>query len=185
MIYFVIALKSEAQAFVDKYKLSKENAHGFLLFKSANMRLIVSGMGVQNARFATQTLINLYDISDEDIFVNVGICGAEKSYAIGECLTINAIEYENHLHRLTHTQGKTISCVDTPILDGYYELVDMESFGFFDAVMHSPAIKNIYIFKVVSNHFEPQKVSRDGAKNLIFKAIGFIEEQLTHGDECS
>ncbi|MBA3026559.1 MAG: hypothetical protein FP820_09130 [Sulfurimonas sp.] len=171
MIYIVVALKGEAQAFVDKYKLSKKSVHGFTLFSNREFCLIISGMGVQNARAATQTLINLYDITDEDIYLNVGICAARPEYAIGELLEINAIEYENHLYRLTQTQGKTLTCVDEQLYDEQYEIADMESFGFYDAVTHSPAIKNYFIFKVVSDHFQPQIVSKDGAKMLLFKRL--------------
>ena len=50
----------------------------------------------------------------------------------------------------------------------------MESFGFYDAVIHSPAIKKFHILKVVSDHFEPQKVTKVGTKLLIFNAIDDI-----------
>ena len=69
MIYLVIALKPEAQAFVDKYKLTKSKLGAFTLFSNENMKLIVSGMGIENARIATQTLINNFDISDDDIYI--------------------------------------------------------------------------------------------------------------------
>jgi nucleoside phosphorylase len=178
MIYIVVALKGEAQAFVDKYRLCKKNVHGFTLFQNENMCLIISGMGVQNARVATQALINFYDITDEDIYVNVGICGADKEYSIGELIEINAIEYENHLHRLPRRHGRTITCVDEQISDETYAIADMESFGFYDAVIHSPAIKNFFIFKVVSDHFEPHIVTKDGAKALIFGVIDAIFAQV-------
>jgi len=57
-------------------------------------------------------------------------------------------------------------------------LVDMESFGFYDAVIHSPAIKNFHIFKVISDYFEPQKVTKDTTKSLIFHKIDAINESI-------
>ena len=57
MLYIVVALKPEAQAFVDRYKLSKSKLGNFTLFSNDNMILIVSGLGVQNSTQATQTLI--------------------------------------------------------------------------------------------------------------------------------
>lgn len=178
MIYIVMALKGEAQAFVDRHKLRKKRVHGFTLFSSPDMILIISGMGVQNARIATQTLINLYDITDEDIYINVGICAASRAYKIGQLMEINAIEYEGKLFKLSNKKGKTVTCVDEPLAHDAHELSDMESFGFYDAVIHSPAIKNIFIFKVVSDHFEPQSVTKDGAKALIFGVIDAIDAQV-------
>jgi purine-nucleoside phosphorylase len=178
MIYIVVALKGEAQAFVDKYKLCKKNVHGFTLFQNTNMCLIISGMGVQNARVATQTLINLYDINDEDIYLNVGICGADKAYKIGELLAINAVSYQEQFYKLKHEDGFTLICVDEELSHAAHELADMESFGFYDAVIHSPAIKNFYIFKVVSDHFEPQTVSKNGAKMLLFKRLDEINAAI-------
>ena len=94
MLYIITALKSEAQAFVDKYKLSKSKLAGFILFSNENIFLIVSGMGILNARLATQTLINQYDITDEDIYLNIGICGASKKYELGSVLEVGSIIYE-------------------------------------------------------------------------------------------
>ena len=50
----------------------------------------------------------------------------------------------------------------------------MESFGFYDAVIHSPAIKNYHILKVVSDHFEPQTITKELTKSLIFNVIDGI-----------
>jgi purine-nucleoside phosphorylase len=179
MIYIVVALKGEAQAFVDKHKLSKKSVHGFTLFGNKHMTLIISGMGVQNARVATQTLINLYDITDEDIYLNVGICAANEKYAIGELLAINAIGYQENFYKCSHEQGKNITCVDEPLMHDAHEIADMESFGFYDAVIHSPAIKKFFIFKIVSDHFEPQKVTKDGAKMLLFKRLDEINTAIS------
>ena len=182
MIYIVVALKGEAQAFVDKYKLSKKNVLGYSLFQNEYMYLIISGMGVQNARLATQTLINLYDICDEDIYLNVGICGANEVYEIGQLLAINAIIYQEQFYKLTQAErqinGQTLTCVDEPLSHVAHAIADMESFGFYDAVTHSPAIKNSFIFKVVSDHFEPLHVSKDKAKMLLFKRLDEISAAI-------
>ncbi|MDQ7067537.1 MAG: hypothetical protein Q9M40_05965 [Sulfurimonas sp.] len=91
MIYLVIALRSEAQALVDKYRLTKTKLGKYLLYHDKTRTIIISGMGVSHAREATQTLINNFDISDEDIFVNIGICGAKKDYKIGSLLEIGEV----------------------------------------------------------------------------------------------
>ena len=177
MIYIVTALKSEAQAFVDFYKLKKSKLGDFTLFSNDAIFLLVSGIGVLNARLATQTLINHYDITDEDTYVNIGICGASKAFEIGQLLEIGAITYKEQKHTFKE-DILSITCVDEAISDDVYTIVDMESFGFYDAVKHNPAIKNFFIFKVVSDHFEPETVTKDKTKALIFNKINTIKELI-------
>ena len=177
MIYIVIALKSEAQAFVEHYKLSKSKLHSFTLFTNTQIKLIISGIGVTNARVATQTLINEYDITDDDIYCNIGICGASPEYPINSLLEFGEITYDG-IPYLLKPEKLSIHCVDIAVQDFTYEIVDMESFGFYDAVFHNPAIKRVYILKVVSDHFEPKKVTKDGTKKLISKNIDAINHIL-------
>lgn len=174
MLYIVVALKPEAQAFVDRYKLNKSKLDNFTLFFNKNMILIISGLGVDNSTQATQTLINHYDITDNDIYLNIGVCGANNNYEIGELLEIGKIEYGLKIINLQSQSKKTITCLDKEAIDNSNAIVDMESFGFYDAVIHSPAIKNYHILKVVSDHFEPRKVTKELTKSLVFNAINDI-----------
>ncbi|WP_455757143.1 hypothetical protein [Sulfurimonas sp.] len=171
MLYIVTATKSEAQAFVDRYKLSKTKLGAYSMFYSDSMMLIVGGVGVVNCTRATQTFINHYDITDEDIYLNIGICGAIEKYEIGQLIEIGSIKYNNQVVSLNNESNYTITCLDEEAKDNKYEIVDMESFGFYDAVIHSPAIKHFHILKVVSDHFKPEKITKEGTKSLIFNVI--------------
>ena len=177
MLYIITALKSEAQAFVERYKLTKSKLKDFVLFSNEDMFLLVSGMGVLNARIATQALINQYDITDDDVYLNVGICGASKVHEIASLLEIGSIVYEEICYNFK-SDLKEITCVDEAISENRYEIVDMESYGFYDAVIHNPAIKNFHILKVVSDHFEPKRVTKDGTKQLIFNVLSSIEKTI-------
>ena len=174
MIYILTALKPEAQAFVDFYKLQKSKLATYTLFFNADIKLIISGLGVINAREATQTLINHYDITDDDVYINVGICGANQTYKIGELLEIGSIIYEEQVYSFDQSKKKIV-CVNEEVSNTNYEIVDMESFGFYDAIIHSPAIKNFHILKVVSDHFEPQTVTKEKTKALLFNVINDIQ----------
>jgi len=178
MIYIVCALKPEAQAFVDKYKLLKHPLAKHKIFTNSSIILIVSGLGIDSARAATQTLINNFDITDDDIYLNIGICGAAKEYKIGELLNISTVVYKNISYSLPKESINTIHCLEREASTAEYKIVDMESYGFYDAVVHSPAIKNIYILKVVSDHFEPHLVTKEKTKILIFNAIDDINSIL-------
>ena len=148
MLYVLCALKSEAQAFVDKYRLPKNK-------QNSQITLIVSGMGSDNMFSATKNVVEKMDASDT--IINVGICGGDKKFAIGE---------------LIDAREKNLTCVDSEISQhGRYELVDMESEGFLRATKD---VENSYIFKVVSDHFEPQKVTKEKTKSLIFNVIDDI-----------
>ena len=178
MLYIVTALKPEAQAFVDYHKnLKKEKLDNFTIFKNNKLILIISHLGVANARAATQTLINHFDISDEDIYCNVGICGAKNEYPIGTLLNVGTLTYNDNNYKLSDAPEQ-ITCCDEAVKENKYNIVDMESYGFYDAVVHNPAIKNAYIFKVVSDHFEPHKVDKEQTKSLIFNTIDAINEQM-------
>ncbi|MBL0708511.1 MAG: hypothetical protein JJW00_05650 [Sulfurimonas sp.] len=153
MLYIICALKSEAQAFVDKYKLPKSKQNTMLT-------VVVSGIGKANMFSATQKIVQ--KMSKDDIIVNIGICGANHTYKIGEI--IDGFKED-------------LTCVDEAVSqDSIYTLVDMESCGFIDA---SKEVKNRYIFKVVSDHFEPQNITKEKTKQLIFNAIDNINKMFT------
>ena len=177
MIYIVTALKPEAQAFVDKYKLKKSKRDNYTLFQNENIRLIISGIGVNNARYATQTLINNFDITDDDIYLNVGICAAPPKHTLGELLEIGSITYRNITY-IFDTDKHTITCKDEEAASEEKTPVDMESFGFYDAVIHNPAIKKFHILKVVSDHFEPHTITKEKTKSLLFNVINDINRHL-------
>ena len=175
MTYIVVALKSEAQAFVDKYKLQKSKLGLYTYFFNDTIKLIVSNIGVENARNATQALINQYDITDEDIYFNIGICGASTQFDIGSLIEIGMLSYKDITYKLSDRKN-TLTCVDEEMSEDTHNIVDMESFGFYDAVIHNPAIKQFHILKVVSDHFEPQTVTKDATKKLIFNKIDAINK---------
>jgi len=142
MIYIIVALKAEAQAFIDK-----------------NMQVIVSGMGIKNMFETTNKIVK--QMHKDDIVLNVGICGASKKYEIGQL--IDGFKEE-------------LTCVKDAIYDKTkYNLVDMESEGFIQATLH---VEKKYMYKVVSDYFEPETITKDGAKKLIFDNIDEIMEKI-------
>ena len=177
MLYIVTALKPEAQAFVDYHKLKKSKLNNFTTFSNDTITLIISGIGVEKARLATQTLINNFDITDEDIYLNVGICAASRNYNIGDLIECGGVVYEE-LEYVFNSKKPLIHCANNEANSDIYPLVDMESYGFYDAVVHNPAIKKFHILKVVSDHFEPQKVTKEETKSLLFNVIDAINETI-------
>ncbi|MDD5372758.1 MAG: hypothetical protein PHO62_04970 [Sulfurimonas sp.] len=175
MLYIVIALKSEAQAFVDKYKPTKAKCGDFTLFEGNRLKLIVSGIGIDNARNATVAMIEHFKPQKRDIFINIGICGANKKHKIGKLLKIGSIIYEDKKYIIDEDILNTLTCKESEVSQDLYEIADMESFGFFTATKE---FKNRYIYKVVSDHFEPSKVTKEGSKKLIFSVIDEIMREV-------
>ncbi len=167
MIYILTALKSEAQAFVDKYKLKKKKINGYSIFSNETITIIISGIGIQKSIESSLFLINNYQINANDTLINVGICGACSKYKIGELLQIQAINYNGQNYKLHNCIKNTLTCIDYEAATDLYEIVDMESYGFYK-ILHP---HNLYIFKVISDHFEPEKITKEGTKTLIFNTI--------------
>jgi len=150
MIYIIVALKAEAQAFVDKFKLIE--------YKNEEIRVFISGIGKENMFNTTLNVVK--NLQKYDRIVNVGICGANENYKIGQ---------------LIDSRKELITSVDYEVSEAKFSIVDMESAGFLQATKN---INNSYIFKVVSDHFEPHKVTKDKAKKLIFDKIDEIMREI-------
>lgn len=175
MIYIVTALKPEAQAFVDKYKLKKMKHEDITLFCGNNLAVILSGLGVPNSRSATAKIIRDFNPSSDDVFLNIGICGASTKHEIGKLLEIGSIIYEEQLFTLNHLVKNIITCKESEVSENLYEIVDMESYGFYEATTE---IKRRYIYKVVSDHFEPHAVTKEQTKRLVFNVIEEVMERI-------
>lgn len=176
MIYIVTALKSEAQAFVDKYKLKKTKLANYILFKHEYFTLIISGVGIENSSLATATLLNHFSINSYDTFLNIGICGASKKYLIGDLLEISSINFNNNNFKINQENKNIITCVHEEVFENKYDIVDMESYGFYKALINE--ISDIRILKVVSDNFEPEKVTKEQTKLLIFNHVEEILKKV-------
>ena len=135
----------------------------------------MSGLGVVQAEEATLFLFENFKITDNDNILNIGICGASKEYPVGSLLEIDALWYKNSHYHLHQPTTHTITCLDEEATDATHKIVDMESYGFYQGVK---GMKNAYIFKIVSDHFEPQSVTKERTKNLLFTQIDEIMKRV-------
>ena len=174
MIYIVTALKAEAQAIIEKFKLKKSDSKEVSFFYNKHIVLIVCGLGINNCKIKTTLFIDYFDINDKDYLFNIGICGANNTYNIGSLCELSIIKFKNKNFILNTYTYNTIECLETPAKENKYNMVDMESFGFYEA---SKNIKNVRMFKIVSDHFEPFKVTKDKTKKLISAKIGEMIEK--------
>lgn len=180
MLYIITALKPEAQAFVDRFRLAKKKCDNFTVYIGKDITVIISGIGVNNIKMAIKKLLENYPVNEDDIFLNVGICGAKKEYKIGELLEISSIIYQSEKYVLNKNSTLTITCTDEEMSVEMYDIVDMESFGFYEATKD---MKNRYMYKVVSDHFEPESVTKEKCKSLIFENIKHIMQKVENAKE--
>lgn len=175
MLYIITALKPEAQAFIDKYRPVKGRCKNFLVYEGEFFRLLISGKGVVNMKKSVYALLEEYAPTKEDILINVGICAADKRHEIGGILKIGKVVYGAKECILDADTRNIISCKDEEAVFADTEIADMESFGFCETTC---GFKNRYMYKVVSDHFEPDKVTKEGTKMLIFNKIDDILKEI-------
>lgn len=159
-----MALKAEIQGFIEKYKLKKSRLDKYIVYLNNDMLILQSGVGIINMQEATITLLKYKNISSNDSLLNIGICGADDSFNIGDVVKIGAIIYKGEKYILDSSSNYNINCEDSEVCNYGFNLVDMESFGFFTA---SKDIKNRSMYKVVSDHFSPKSIKKDDVKKLI------------------
>ncbi|NPA65508.1 MAG: hypothetical protein GXO11_01365 [Epsilonproteobacteria bacterium] len=156
MTYVLTATKTEAQALVEYFRLKKKGT----IFYNENMEVHISGVGVENAYSYAKKLQP--QVSLEDIVINIGIAAAPHRYSIGELVKIKEVFFEGN-QLIISNQGEILLTCNVPQNVYQEKIVDMEAYGF--AKVFSKY--NLKIYKVVSDHFEPEKVKKDTIKKLI------------------
>lgn len=181
MIYIITALDAEARALVDYYHLKRDTSLPYTLYTNGQMVLLVSGMGKTNALMAVSALLGWRIPEYTDILINIGICGAPEVYRIGEALLIHQIRdgdrryYPDILY--THPLREcSLSCVDEAQSAVHDSPVDMESSAIFQASSRFFKLHQMAFIKIVSDHFAPETVTKEGV-------IKFVRSNITHLDE--
>jgi hypothetical protein len=162
------ALLSEAQAIVERYNLQliQKNPR---IYKNHKIVLVVAGIGKEN------TFNNLLTIFNKDIdkAINVGIVGcSDDSIQIGELFCTN--------RELDGIKSMQLVTVDTPQVQKQSDklLFDMEAKYFEQIAKENLDEKDIYIFKVVSDHLDDTIPKKDFIKKLIADRLEEIESWI-------
>ncbi|MDU1910930.1 spore photoproduct lyase [Fusobacterium sp.] len=193
MIYIAVALTAEARPLITYFRLKKDNEiKKYQVFKNEEIVLIITGTGMlQGAIGITYVLGNL-DIREEDIFVNLGICGAvEESTSIGDIILCNKIInnsskknfYPDMLFKHEFREGTLetfFHVVDREIeidkIQG--EIVDMEGAGIYEAASLFFLQHQINIIKIVSDHLNTSEITGEKVIELIENKIDKIAKWL-------
>jgi len=172
MIYLITALDAEAKPFCDYYRLKRDTSLPYTLYRNSEMMLLVCGIGKANTMMAVSALLGWRVPEARDIMVNVGICGAPSDYVIGEALLVHQIMdgerryYPDILY--SHPFRETsLSCIESPRSIACDYPVDMESSAVFQAASRFFKLHQMAFIKIVSDHFSPESVTKEGVLELI------------------
>ena len=172
MLYLVVSHSAEARPIIDSYRLKRVYTLPYTMFENDDVRLVISGMGIENAMMATSALLGHLPPKKSDILVNVGVCAAPQSLAVGEAFLAHKISYKGHScfpdilfeHPLDESD---IISVDAPAHDPLTAPTDMECYGVYKAASRFLSSHQMLFFKIVSDHFEPQNVTKELAAELV------------------
>lgn len=110
MNLFVFAHLKEAQTFIDKLDLEKENISLHTIFSKKDDILILSGEGVSNTISTLTSIISSYKESISRI-LNFGIAGRlDPQLRLNKCYSINSVIMNKKSYELD-SDGEGISCV--------------------------------------------------------------------------
>ena len=183
MTYLITALDAEARPLIEYYRLKRDMSLPYTLYKNDNTLLLVSGMGKTNALMAVSALLGWRIPSSEDILINVGICGAPETFAIGEALLIHQIIEEKRRYYpdilFPHTLKETsLLCVDAPQSHTSDYPVDMESASVFQAAERFFKLHQMAFLKIVSDHFAPEYVTKDWVVESIRSNLDIVDHLI-------
>ncbi|EYE89351.1 nucleoside phosphorylase [Fervidicella metallireducens AeB] len=190
MIYIATALYSEAQPFIDKLNLKKDNEiTKFQVFKNKNYTLIITGVGKIPSAIAVTYLLSKSNIGKDDFFINIGLCGCrDKMVSIGSTFICNKIVdndtgfsyFPDILFEHPFSEGSITTY--SKVVKGCKSnelLADMEASALFQAagVFFQP--HQIMFFKIVSDYltgeFIPNDIVYKYISNNADKIIEFVD----------
>ncbi len=192
MIYLVVALSTEAKPFIHHYQLKAVKGSVISLFSNKEILLCVTQVGFENASLAIEKLCEYRKPQDNDIVINIGLCGAPTQYAIGSLLVIDALRYKSQRDKLSlyidHSfKTSSLTTVAEAQRNSFETPVDMEAFAIFQSASKFIAKEKIFFIKIVSDHFEPETLNKNLAYGLINKQIKNITSliySLQRNQQC-
>lgn len=187
MTYLITALDAEARPFIEHYRLKRDSTLPYTLYRNEDLLLLVTQPGKSNAIMAVSALLGYIIPGENDILINIGICGAPLEYGLGEALLVHQI-FENSRAYYPDIlyphpwRESAIVCNDLPQAAPYHHPVDMESSSIFLAASKFFKLHRIAFLKIVSDHFNPDSVTKEGVIALMqqhVSSLGTLIECLT------
>ena len=183
MIYYAMALYPEARTFIRQMGLKKcvEETH-MQIFENENTSLILTGVGEVQAAAAVSYLFARRPPLEQDLLINVGICGSAQQPQ-GTCYLCNKIVqqttgrtfYPDILLRHPFEEATLTTC-PTVIKDGAREtaLLDMEAAGIYQAGQMFLQPHQMTFLKIVSDAADGSRLSKQQVEQLVERHASVI-----------
>jgi adenosylhomocysteine nucleosidase len=189
MIYISVALGIEAKPIIKYFNLKRDNSIKKLqVFKNERVTLIITGVGILKSAIALTYILSKSEIDEDDIFLNIGICGAKsEKYSIGDIVLCNKIinselkknYYPDMVFNHYFKEG-SLESFNTPVYCGdevVGDLVDMEGAGLFEATTYFFQSYQLNFIKIVSDYLD-REVEQNQVEELILKSLPQIDSWL-------
>ncbi|PJI09123.1 MULTISPECIES: hypothetical protein [Clostridium] len=186
MICFLCSFYAEAEEIISYYNLKKKfSPSSFQIFSKDDIKLIVSGVGKINAACAVGYIADSMGKCQNNIFINVGICGS-KNRNIGEAVLVNKISDEDTLREsypdiiLKHNfEEGSLETFSSPVWDdSVIDICDMEGSAFFESASRFLEKHQIALIKIVSDNLDEIDMNSEYVKNLIKNNIDKINSYV-------
>lgn len=194
MIYIAVALGIEARPLIKKFKLKKDSTiNRVQVFKNEKIILIVTGVGILKSAIALTYILSKLKIDSDDIFVNIGVCGAKnEEFKVGDIVLCNKIinseskraYYPDMIfnHRFKEGSLESFNRVINSESGVTGDLVDMEGAGLIEASSYFFETYQVNIIKIVSDYLDGD-IDSESVESLIEKALVEIEIWLERRGE--
>jgi nucleoside phosphorylase len=192
MIYIILALSSEAKPLIHHYKLKAVKESVISLFTNKDILLCITQMGFENVSLTIEKLCEYQKPQENDILINIGLCGAPSQYKIGSLLMIDELRYKSQRQKLSlhvnHSfKTSPLTTVTKAQRNSFETPVDMEAFALFQSASKCITNERIFFIKIVSDHFEPETLNKNLAYGLInrqIKNISTLISNLQRNQQC-
>lgn len=185
MIYLFTALMPEAKPVIERWHLKKNITEAkFPLFENEErtLRLVVTGVGQINMAMAVAHIFSRYEAGPDTYAINLGICAGNRKGAY----LIQKITEESTLRTFYPDLLLCHPYEEETLLSGMTVCREQKASGLYDmegAAFYQSAVKYIWtdrisLIKVVSDAFEPDKVSFDDIKQAIANQSDQLEQYL-------
>lgn len=189
MVFMCTAMYSEAYPFIQKLNLKKDFlCHKFQIFKNKEVVLIITGIGKIKAAIGVTYLFSKYNFKASDVLINIGVCGTnDKNIEIGTLFLVNKIIEEDtkktfypdmiFKNPFKETSIETCSLSEKNSDKKYKgKLVDMEASAVYEAALMFMECHQIFFIKIVSDHLNNEKLTKDLISKLIYdKSLQVLE----------
>lgn len=179
MIFICTSMYCEASPFIKQLNLKKDSkVNKFEIFKNDEIILIITGVGKIKAAVAVSYLLSKYEPGTSDLFINIGVCGANKDMVIGNAYLCNKIIendtkktfYPDILFKHPYKEASVETCSN--IIKSYDnrlegQLVDMEASGIYQAALLFFETHQVFFIKIVSDYLNTKNLSEAFVLKLV------------------